>query len=124
MPQHHDRKPHARKHTDDVKITPQELADRLSRPSPIERPKSFCPLCDSGNKVLQDNNGYFHGLGFDDPPCGNYDTEWVHYMEPLGKPHYAWLPRVGRNGAWHWLVWLEHHADGTYTLPMEPILDL
>lgn len=101
----------------DVETITREAVIRLSP----HAPKTFCAPCDAGKPLIHDDYGHFHWANGDDLPCANYDTEWVHYLEPLGKPHYAWLPRRCRNGAIRWLVWLEHHKDGTYTQPMEPL---
>lgn len=48
--------------------------------------------------------------------CNNYDDECRSLGEPFGWFTFAWLPRRCRNGKRRWLVSLERHSDGTYTL--------
>lgn len=48
--------------------------------------------------------------------CKNFDSEDRHISEPFGFYEFAWLPRRCRNGKVRWLVSVEHHDNGTYTL--------
>ena len=86
--------------------------------------KSQCEKCNNGEPVGRLRGQIVHSLRDmagratkgEFLRCQNWDDECRHIGEPIGFYRFAWWPKRCRNGNVRWLVSVEDHGDGTFTL--------